>query len=208
MPDHRGSKEPIAERWRFPVTFASLTFGWLCALFSNSLIRELSEADRWFDTGGWLMLGVGLGLQGWARHEISGRQSVMLVDTGPYALCRHPQYWGFLWLTLAQCLMLRSVFFLMAAAIPISWHYFRVVPAEEDHLCEIWGEMYHTYSRNTPRWMPQWSRNVWKSLGLVESDAYDQERIFSILWLGAPFAAELVCYYRNLPGWPHWPFPL
>lgn len=207
MPDSPTLKHSVAYRWRLPITIIALLAGWLGSLFSQPWIAEHSRADHWLDGVGWLLVAAGIAVRAWASREISGRKRHSIVDTGPYALCRNPLYWGTLLLALAQLSFLRSLSFLLALCVPVGLYLFGVVPAEERYLAAVLDEPYREYCRRTPRWWPRWNPKAWSSLALPDHRAYRRELLSHLCWAALPFIAELIGYCRELPGWPHWPVP-
>ncbi len=207
MATKRTLQSHLIYRWRLPITVVALLGGWAGALFSQPWISQTSIADFWLDALAWSLLFAGLGLRAWASREISGRKRISVVDTGPYAVCRNPLYWGTLLMGLSQLCFLPTVSFLMALIVPMLVYTMGVVPVEEQFLKEELGADYDAYCASTPRWRPQWSSKVLASLGLRDRRAYMREMLSLMCWLSLPLLAESIAYLRELPGWPHWLIP-
>jgi protein-S-isoprenylcysteine O-methyltransferase Ste14 len=84
------------------------------------------------------------------RHE--------LVMTGPYQWIRHPLYATSLMLFAAIGLMLTSWVVLLFAILAFVIFRFLVVPVEERHLLEKFGDEYGRYMQRTGRLFPRASR--------------------------------------------------
>lgn len=208
MPASKTLQHNLVYRWRLPITILALLGGWVGSLFSHPWIAEHTQADWWLDGVAWLFLAAGIAVRAWASREISGRKRNCVVNTGPYALCRNPLYWGTLLLGVSQFFFLRSAIFLIALLVPVGVYVFGVIPAEEHFLNCVLGMEYLDYCRQTPRWWPCWDTKVWDSLGVRDGNAYFRELLSLACWLALPALAELICYCRELPGWPHWPIPV
>lgn len=203
MPASQTLQHNFIYRWRLPITVIALLGGWLGALFSAPWISEYSPADLWLDGVAWLLLAAGVLLRAWASREISGRKRISIVNTGPYALCRNPLYWGTLLLGVSQLFFLRSPIFLFALLVPVGVYLYGVIPVEEQFLTNVLGAEYQAYCQQTPRWWPHWNPNVWVSLGVQDHKAYTRELWTLVCWLSLPLLAELISHCRELPNWPH-----
>jgi len=116
---------------------------------------------------GWSMAGlvlIGFAFSWWARvylgplwsSSVTRKHAHHVVDTGPYALVRHPIYTGITLATFATALVAATpTSFLGAAIMTAGW----VVKArlEERFLREELGaEAYDAYSRRVPMLVPFW----------------------------------------------------
>ena len=109
----------------------------------------------------------GLGFTVWSRITLgqnwtSGgyylKSGHRLVDTGPYALARHPIYTGVFSLLAGTCLLLANPVFTIWSAIvyyPILGYRARL---EEQELEKIFGEEYSEYRRRVSRFFPGFRR--------------------------------------------------
>jgi protein-S-isoprenylcysteine O-methyltransferase Ste14 len=78
-----------------------------------------------------------------------------LVTEGPYRWIRHPLYLTGIATFLAIGLMAANWFILLFTAIAAGLVRAVVVPVEERHLCETFGERYATYQARTGRLLPR-----------------------------------------------------
>jgi len=113
-----------------------------------------------------LVIALGLLFTVWARVHIGRNWSGVvtlkegheLVDTGPYALVRHPIYTGLLVAFVGSALARgewRGVL-----AVLIAWAaLWRKLRLEERWMTERFGEQYVAYCRRVPALVPSWKRN-------------------------------------------------
>jgi len=112
---------------------------------------------------GWLVLVVGflffyLALRefkekGGALEGESLQFTTVLVDTGVYAIIRHPQCLGGILLMCASILI--SQHWLSAIiGVSISAYYYLSVPKDEEHLIEKFGDDYKRYMQRVPKLNP------------------------------------------------------
>jgi len=91
--------------------------------------------------------------------ELSNRAQSRLLTDGPYAIVRHPRYFGALlgitgFAIVCNYLWLYAV---VAASIPLGW---LMVELEERELRERFGDAYVEYCRRVPRFLPRRRRGV------------------------------------------------
>jgi protein-S-isoprenylcysteine O-methyltransferase len=77
-----------------------------------------------------------------------------IIDTGPYALIRHPSYSGALLAFLGLALTLANWVSLLLVMVPILWAFSRRISTEEAALASALGSPYTTYMRRTKRLAP------------------------------------------------------
>ena len=80
-----------------------------------------------------------------------------LITTGPYSWVRHPLYAGGLMFLFAFGLAFEDWVILLYALAAFLIFRFRVIPSEEDHLVDTFGEDYVSYKRRTGSILP-WIR--------------------------------------------------
>lgn len=193
-----------AYRYRLQITIAALAFGWTASLFTLPILKEHSHLDHLLDAVAWILLLAGMGLRAWASHEISGKKKVVIVTTGAYAFCRNPLYWGTFLIACSQLAFLRTISFALAMMLPVLVYLFGVIPAEERYLAAVLGDEYRLYCDQTARWIPHWRSAASQDTHPVLSPAYYRELATLACWFVLPVVAELICYLRELPNWPHW----
>ena len=98
-----------------------------------------------------IVIGILLIVFGWKRiHEAKGQ----LVTTGIYSHVRHPQYLGFLLLTLGMNLEWTTFFTILLWPV-IAVLYYRLAKKEEKESEEVFGEEYRKYKRSVPMLIPR-----------------------------------------------------
>lgn len=98
-----------------------------------------------------IVIGLLLIIFGWkAIHENKGE----MVTTGIYSHIRHPQYLGFLLLTLGMNLEWTTFFtFLLYPVIVVL--YYKLARSEEKYSIEIYGDRYREYMKKVPMLIPR-----------------------------------------------------
>ncbi len=95
---------------------------------------------------------VGLGWRGWAAGTI--RKNTELAQDGPYALSRHPLYFGNLTIALGFGLASgRLVVFVAVIALALAV-YLPLMREEESILLQLFGDRYRQYMKVVPRLFP------------------------------------------------------
>lgn len=98
-----------------------------------------------------IVTGILLIVFGWKNiHDAKGQ----LVTTGIYRHVRHPQYLGFLLLTLGMNLEWTTFFTVLLWPV-IAIVYYRLAKAEEKYSDELFGEEYRKYKRSVPMLIPR-----------------------------------------------------
>ena len=98
-----------------------------------------------------IITGILLIVFGWKGiHEAKGQ----LVTTGIYGHVRHPQYLGFLLLTLGMNLEWTTFFTLLLWPV-IAVLYYRLAKKEEKESEETFGEEYRKYKQSVPMFIPR-----------------------------------------------------
>lgn len=196
-----GLSASFAYRKRIAITVSCVIAGLCGTLLCPPDVREGTPLDHDFDGLGWFLLALAMLLRLWASRHISGRKSKCLVTSGPYAMCRNPQYVGTLLIAVSQMLILKSWPFALACVLPIVLYALGVVPAEEHLLLERFGADYAEYRRQVPRWLPNWNA-VNLQWGIPASGtAFWRECVRCSWWSLLPLASEFLADLRDL-FWP------
>jgi protein-S-isoprenylcysteine O-methyltransferase Ste14 len=83
------------------------------------------------------------------------RQGHQLITHGVYRLVRHPMYAAIWLFSLAQGLLLRNWLAGWAALVSFVPMYFGRTPREEQMMCDVFGQAYRDYMRQTGRLLPR-----------------------------------------------------
>jgi protein-S-isoprenylcysteine O-methyltransferase Ste14 len=98
-----------------------------------------------------MVIGILLIVFGWKQiHKAKGQ----LVTTGIYAHIRHPQYLGFLLLTLGMNLEWTTIFTLLLWPVLVIVYY-RLAKKEDKEVEEQFGEEFRKYKRTVPSFIPR-----------------------------------------------------
>jgi len=145
------------------------TFIALPLVFSCICFYKETENDQLLWPAGTMMILLGLIVRIWSQQHIQRRLKLpqQLTTTGPYALVRNPLYIGNIVINtgatvLSELLWMVPITFLWCLGI-----YSLVVRYEERRLLERYGELFHSYMVETPRWFP-------RSLRIRKSDSITQ----------------------------------
>ncbi|HEY3175425.1 MAG TPA: isoprenylcysteine carboxylmethyltransferase family protein [Candidatus Polarisedimenticolia bacterium] len=197
--------EPMDWGFRRRGTFArvSLIPLLLLVLLSRPTIEAGSMADMWTNTLALLAALAGVGLRLWATLYLGNRKGRLVVNEGPYSVCRNPLYHGSLLMAVSGCLCLKSVTLALGAVLTVSAYMLVTVPSEEAFLRERLGEPYLSYCRTVPRYWPRFS--LFRTRPVIEIDlhALKLEVRRCLMFLVLPLAAEGIGHVRMQPWWPH-----
>jgi protein-S-isoprenylcysteine O-methyltransferase Ste14 len=155
----------FAEMYGFPLTMYTLT--WLFGstspgclwyplavltgeeLFTSVFLGFILPASNLI-----IMMGILLIVFGW--QKIYGAKG-KLVTTGIYGHVRHPQYLGFMLLTLGMNILWIAISSLLLWPV-LAVLYYRLAREEDKELEERFGEEYRTYERDVPMLVPRMRR--------------------------------------------------
>ncbi len=90
----------------------------------------------------------------WSKDEGEAR----LVTEGIYSYVRHPQYTGFLLMTLGLLVHWATLPLLIMWPLLVR-QYYRLAKIEESEMLEKFGEEYEAYMKKTPRFFPNIRQN-------------------------------------------------
>jgi protein-S-isoprenylcysteine O-methyltransferase Ste14 len=155
-----------AEMYGVPLTMYVFTwaFGYNSVPTFEFLLSGLLGADFFYTvfkyfifpaTAIIMVAGMLLIVFGWKKiHDAKGQ----LVTTGIYGRVRHPQYLGFLLLTLGMNLEWTTIFTLLLWPILVIVYY-RLAKTEEKESEDRFGEEYREYKRAVPMFIPRIRKN-------------------------------------------------
>ena len=81
----------------------------------------------------------------------------MLVTNGVYMYVRHPQYLGFILITLGMN-VLWVTFSTLALWPVLVFLYYRLAKEEDEQMEQLFGERFNEYRRSVPMFIPKLSR--------------------------------------------------
>jgi protein-S-isoprenylcysteine O-methyltransferase Ste14 len=86
----------------------------------------------------------------WSKEEDEGR----LVTEGIYSYVRHPQYTGFMIMTLGLLIHWATLPLLIMWPLLVR-QYYKLAKMEESEMIDKFGEEYQSYMKKTPRFFPK-----------------------------------------------------
>jgi protein-S-isoprenylcysteine O-methyltransferase Ste14 len=155
-----GSEHPLCDRIQlatiavFFVTWGLDSLSHFIFGFSTVVLDAVSFPPLLLGTTVFLCIGSYLVSKSHKAVFDEGQASLKLVDSGVYAVVRHPMYLG----TLLFCLsFLFLIFSLVSIGIWIAFFIFydRMATYEERSLIQILGEEYVAYQRRVAKWFPR-----------------------------------------------------
>lgn len=155
---------------RVPISIG--LFGLLIALdalvFHIRPRNVLNFADGLVVTG-LALVAAGLLVRSWAAGTL--RKQKQLATTGPYALVRHPLYFGSFLLMLGFGTLIHDPITLWIVAGPVAWLYWHAVKSEERKLATLFPSEWPAYKAKVPAILPyravlprltDWSLAQWR----------------------------------------------
>ncbi len=154
---------PVLSRWSWLLWLVSIGEFLLYSLPLSSIpILGTRLVPRWpaLEVFGAAMCAVGVGVAIWSRRTLAGNWSPVvalrdhhaLVQTGPYAIIRHPIYFGFMLSAVGMILALgemRALVLLFDSGV-----FFRRLKPEEKILRATYPNEYPEYERRVRRLLP------------------------------------------------------
>lgn len=130
----------------------------LFAFDSTDTVMRLPYAGRWATLG---LAAVGFGFSWWARitlgrfwaRNVSRKEDHRVIDTGPYALVRHPIYTGIILATISTAL-LKATLIAWAGVLVMTLGWYVKARLEERFLHAELGEAYDAYKARVPMLVP------------------------------------------------------
>jgi protein-S-isoprenylcysteine O-methyltransferase Ste14 len=99
-----------------------------------------------------VIAGILLIFKGW--KEVAFKRGTVLVTDGIYRLVRHPQYLGFLLVTLGELIVWPTIPTIALWPV-LAFLYYRQGKREEVFLAEKFGEPFLEYAKKTPMFLPK-----------------------------------------------------
>ena len=135
-------------------------------MFGFNPVGVRADTPLWPVTAtiGWLLAGLvicGFVFMWWARihlgqlwsSSVTRKKHHHVVDSGPYAIVRHPIYTGLLLAIIATVLVRGTIITLIGSALIAMGIYIKA-RVEEEFLRQQLGEPYDAYSRRVPMLVP------------------------------------------------------
>jgi protein-S-isoprenylcysteine O-methyltransferase Ste14 len=95
----------------------------------------------------------GLAVRSWAAGTL--RKQRELATTGPYALIRHPLYFGSFLMMVGFGTLIHDPITLWIVAGPVAWLYWQAVKSEERQMAKLFPAQWPGYAAAVPRFVPR-----------------------------------------------------
>lgn len=99
--------------------------------------------------------GIGAMGRAWCAVFISGRKDGVLVDKGPYAMCRNPLYFFSCVGSFGVGLATETITIPLLIMLVFTLYYPSVILAEERRLSELFGDAFDEYRKRVPCFLPK-----------------------------------------------------
>ena len=144
-------------KYRIKITQFLGTILFLLILFSHKNLEDIPAIADIIFICGITLVGIGTIGRIWCALYISGYKDRILVQSGPYSICRHPLYFfsllGGLGIGLATETLTISVIILIGFIL----FYPLLMDHEEKSLSKIFGKEFQSYFQRTPKFFPKFS---------------------------------------------------
>jgi len=116
---------------------------------------------------------VGVALRIWAQQHLHHRLRVhkQLTTTGPYQFIRNPLYFSNIMICVSATIVSELLWLIPVTLFWCIGSYSIVVRYEEARLLNKYGDEYHRYLLEVPRWFPKMARL--KNLELINEHLYE-----------------------------------
>ncbi len=157
-------------RYRMPITLLITVLILVAYIVRGGKPHDLTDASGIMGPAGMILVAIGTLLRSWAAGVIHKRE--LIARTGPYAITRHPLYFGSLGIALGFITIIGDWTMLIGLMVLIGWVYYPKVTQEERSLEEHYGSAYRSYRDSVglfwPKHRPQglfsvpWSLTQWR----------------------------------------------
>jgi protein-S-isoprenylcysteine O-methyltransferase Ste14 len=160
---NRTVRRPAVRR---EVLYRVLTLVGAMLMFGFNPDGERADTPLWLvpSVVGWVLAALvisGLLFTWWARihlgelwsSSVTRKEHHHVVDTGPYAIVRHPIYTGLL-VAIAASMLMRGTIIMLAGGAIIAAGIYVKARVEEEFLRQQLGEPYAAYARHVPMLLP------------------------------------------------------
>lgn len=189
-------------RWRGAMGMCLLAPAAIVASLSEPLVAVGSHLDVAGDVAAWVTFLCGAGLRFWATLYVGGRKNEVLVDAGPYSLCRHPLYLGSLLLGASGALFLKSPLVAIAVGLLAAAYCLLTIPAEEEHLSSTLGVPYRNYQARVNLLWPSFRRVETPARLTIDVHALYLEAARASRWVWLPLLGAALGHGRAAGWWP------
>ena len=144
-------------KYRIKITQFLGTILFLLILFSHKNLEDIPAIADIFFICGITLVGIGTIGRIWCALYISGYKDRILIQSGPYSICRHPLYFFSLLGGLGIGLATKTLTIPVIILIGFILFYPLLMNHEEKSLSKTFGKEFQSYSQRTPKFFPKFS---------------------------------------------------
>jgi len=144
-------------KYRIKITQFLGTILFLLILFSHKNLEDIPAIADIIFICGITLVGIGTIGRIWCALYISGYKDRILIQSGPYSICRHPLYFFSLLGGLGIGLATETFTIPVIILIGFTLFYPPLMDHEEKSLSKIFGKEFQSYFQRTPKFFPKFS---------------------------------------------------
>ena len=144
-------------KYRIKITQFLGTILLLLTLFSHKNLEDIPAIADIIFICGITLVGIGTIGRIWCALYISGYKDRILIQSGPYSICRHPLYFFSLLGGLGIGLATETLTVPVIILIGFILFYPLLMDHEEKSLSKIFGKEFQSYFQRTPKFFPKFS---------------------------------------------------
>ena len=144
-------------KYRIKITQFLGTILFLLILFSHKNLEDIPAIADIIFICGITLVGIGTIGRIWCALYISGYKDRILIQSGPYSICRHPLYFFSLLGGLGIGLATETLTIPVIILIGFILFYPLLMNHEEKSLSKTFGKEFQSYSQRTPKFFPKFS---------------------------------------------------
>jgi protein-S-isoprenylcysteine O-methyltransferase Ste14 len=172
-------------KYRIKITQFLGTILLLLILFSHKNLEDIPAIADIIFICGITLVGVGTIGRIWCALFISGYKDRILIQSGPYSICRHPLYFFSLLGGLGIGLVTETFTIPVIILIGFILFYPLLMDHEEKSLSKIFGKEFQSYFQRTPKFFPKFSLFNMPEECNVGTKVFTREliRSFFFIWM-------------------------
>ncbi len=144
-------------KYRIKITQFFGTILFLLILFSHKNLEDIPAIADIIFICGITLVGIGTIGRIWCALYISGYKDRVLIQSGPYSICRHPLYFFSLLGGLGIGLATETLTIPIIILIGFILFYPLLMDHEEKSLSKNFGKEFQSYLQRTPKFFPKFS---------------------------------------------------
>ena len=172
-------------KYRIKITQFLGTILFLLILFSHKNLEDIPAIADIIFICGITLVGIGTIGRIWCALYISGYKDRILIQSGPYSICRHPLYFFSLLGGLGIGLATETLTIPVIILIGFILFYPLLMNHEEKSLSKTFGKEFQSYSQRTPKFFPKFSLFNMPEEYTVDTKVFTRAliRSFFFIWM-------------------------